>query len=140
MEMVELLIELYAKLLSIYNKRIKCMVEESSNELSYSHINYLEIIASKQNLKPSALAKHMGVSKPAVTSITDVLIKKGYIVKSRCPEDKRAYYLNVTDEYKKYRFPGSELTRTFLQKFSSSFEPDEIDYIKQILKRIIKIV
>lgn len=140
MELVDVLIELYAKLLSLYNKRTKNMVETSSNELSYSHINYLEIIASKDRIKPSELARLMDVSKPAVTSIIDVLIRKGYVEKDQCQKDKRVFYISITDKYRQYRYPGVKLTEDFLTKLYIAFADEDIDYIKHMLEKIVKII
>jgi hypothetical protein len=46
MEQIDILIEIYTKMLSIYNRRLKAIVKSSSNDLTYVQINYLETTAN----------------------------------------------------------------------------------------------
>lgn len=140
MRLENTLLELYTKILSKYNKITKNLVETTSSEITFSHVNYLEIIASKEKIKPSELAKIMDVSKPAVTSITEVLMKKGYILKERCDNDKRVFYLSVTDKYKQNRFPISNLSSDFLERLYASFQNEDIQYLNHVIEKFIGIM
>lgn len=139
MEQIDILIEIYTKMLSIYNRRLKAIVKSSSNDLTYVQINYLEIIASKKQIMLSELARIMNVSKAAITSIINILLEKGYIIKTPSKSDGRVSYISITDKYKHYRYPGMQLTREFMEKMSEALSEEELGQLKKILYTINKL-
>lgn len=47
---------------------------------------------------PAMLAERLGVSKPMITAHLTVLSKKGYITREPSREDKRAYFVQLTQK------------------------------------------
>lgn len=140
MDFIDVLIDLYVKLLSKYNGMMNNKEKLADFNLSLSHINYLEIIASKESITSSDLAKIMNVTKPAVTSIINTLINKGYVEKVQSDVDKRIFNLSVTDEYRKFRYPGVQITQDFILKAYEAFTDEEIELLKKLLLTLSKIV
>lgn len=64
-----------------------------------SEMGVLNIIAQTPGPHtPVLLAQKLGVSKPMITAHLTALAGKGYIIKERSQEDKRAYYVLPTEK------------------------------------------
>jgi len=127
----------YVNLLSFYNKTMR---DREIKDLNFVCKNYLEIIASRKDIKSSELAKLMGVSKSAVTSMVKNLIEEGYLNKIRSGEDKRIYHLSVTDKYLVTREPGEGQFKALLDKIRTRFNDKELSDIAYYLKEIENIL
>ncbi|MGL5382023.1 MAG: MarR family winged helix-turn-helix transcriptional regulator [Culicoidibacterales bacterium] len=69
-------------------------------QLSYSNIVLIYIINHYEQVTASELAKHLNVSKPAITQKINELEKLGMVVKTRSQTDKRIVYLSLSDQLK----------------------------------------
>lgn len=64
-----------------------------------SEMGVLNIITQTEGLHtPVELAEKLGVSKPMITAHITSLEKNGYVTKSPCEQDKRAYYILPTEK------------------------------------------
>ena len=66
--------------------------------MTYNSFLYLDLIAYKDDCTVSYLADALHVSKSAVTSKVNELIKLGLVVKTQSEKDRRVYYLTVSPE------------------------------------------
>ena len=76
------------------------------NKISYNSLLYIDVIYNTPNCTVSLLADMIGVTKSAVTIKVNDLIKLDLVEKERSKNDRRVYYLRVTEQideiYKKY--------------------------------------
>ncbi len=64
-----------------------------------SEMGVLNIVAETQGPHTSVmLAELLGVSKPMITAHLTSLSEKGYITKEQSPEDRRVYFVRLTDK------------------------------------------
>ena len=64
-----------------------------------SEMGVLNIISETEGqYTPVKLADLLGVSKQMITAHISSLESKGYVIKSPCAQDKRAYYILPTDK------------------------------------------
>lgn len=69
--------------------------------MSHNTLLYLDVIAYKKDCTASFIADAINVSKSAVTSKVNELIKKGYVQKAQSEQDKRIYFLFLSDSMRK---------------------------------------
>ncbi|MBP2025072.1 MarR family winged helix-turn-helix transcriptional regulator [Peptoniphilus stercorisuis] len=66
--------------------------------VSMQELDLLSRVNMSKNITSLELCNSMNLSKPAVSRLINRLIKKGLLKKERSEEDKRVYYLKLTNE------------------------------------------
>lgn len=104
---------------------------EWGSDVSYSDILYLFIINHKEQTTVSELSEQMSVSRPAVTQKINDLEQLGLVKKIQSEEDKRYFYISLTDKVKE----SSASTRTdkVLDVVSECFSEEELEVFTKIL-------
>ena len=101
--------------------------------ISYNSLLYIDLIYNRQGqYTASKIAEDLCVSKPAVIMKINELIKKGYLYKKQDPNDKRNYYLFVSDkiiaEYEVYRMMDDKVASYLEERYSQ----EELEKFKKI--------
>lgn len=65
---------------------------------SMQELDLLSRVNMSKNITSLELCNSMSLSKPAVSRLINRFIKKGLLKKERSEEDKRVYYLKLTNE------------------------------------------
>lgn len=100
----------------------RLLIRRSSKqyEMPSQHLELLSQLAvSKENMTPMSLSKSMGLNKTIISRIIDTLNKSGCLIKTRDEDDKRSYFVSITelgreqidDIYKHYLGPIYDLRR-----------------------------
>lgn len=96
----------------------------------------LKSIVQSGERKVSEMAKELGVSLPYITSLSDKMVKKGFIEREQSKEDRRIVVLKLTKEgRKKY----SRLDRLILKYLETGFDrlsDQELLTFDKILKKV----
>ena len=61
------------------------------------------------------------------------LVKKGYVNKVRSEEDKREYYLEVTDKYMQTYGVTYDYIGTVMKRIRERFSPEQVKELEDIL-------
>jgi DNA-binding MarR family transcriptional regulator len=130
-QLIDVLIRIFGELES------KALQESELSELSLKQMVYLESIARMEQPTFSDLARRLGVSKPSVTAIVSKLIEKGYVEKMQSAEDKRIFYILLTEKGHGLNKMHSNLHRQIANHFSSALEPSEINQLGLLLHKVI---
>lgn len=78
-------------------------------------------------------ATFMRISSPnAAYKITN-LVKKGYIRKVQSPDDRREYYLEVTEKYMEYYNISASYVATVMDRIVARFPEEECHRLEQML-------
>lgn len=96
----------------------------------------LKSIVQSGNRKVSELAKELGVSMPYITSLSDKMVKKGFIERRQSEGDRRIVVLKLTKEGKK---KYSRLDRLILNYMETGFDrlsDQELLTFEKILKKV----
>ena len=89
-------------------------------EIPSEHLDLLSQLAIREEkMTPMNLSKIMGVNKTIISRIIEQLNSKGYLIKTKDENDKRSYFLSITELgrekldaiYKHYLGPIYELRR-----------------------------
>lgn len=96
---------------------------------SQSHLVFM--LERRGPLRMSVIAEALQLTAGAVTSASDKLIERGYVMRERDDKDRRVVYLNITekgrDTMKELRMQGRE---TMKQVFSHLSENDLRQFIE----------
>lgn len=86
--------------LSRANQAILKKIEKSMNKngLTVSEFGVMELLLHKGKQPVQKIAERILVTSGTITYVINKLIKKGYIKRERCNEDKRIYYVDLTKE------------------------------------------
>ena len=109
-----------------------------NHNLSHKELGFLLTISTL----PGITQKHAGqiqkIDRTSVTQLTDQLEEKGYVIRIRHLEDRRAYGLHLTDS-------GTALVRKIdkhmekvHERYFTNFSQDEITLLKQLLLKIVE--
>jgi len=73
---------------------------EYGEKLSYINILHLYIISHTEKITASQLADKLKMSRPAITQKVNDLEKLGMVNRTQSAEDKRVFYISISDELK----------------------------------------
>ena len=112
--------------------------ESELAELSMKQLIYLDTVARLDHPTFSDLAKSLGVSKPSVTAIVGKLIQKGYVEKVQSAEDRRAFYVLLTDKGKALSQLHDNVHRRIAEHFTHALDEDELHQLARLLSKALK--
>lgn len=107
--------------------------------LTHAQLNVLYILAKNapEKLHSTDIKKHLIVSNPDVTRLIDRLVRKGWVKREICPENRRKIDISITSEGKalftKAHYSAKSATGSF---FDSRISREEAIQLKEIFKKI----
>ena len=84
-----------------------------SHQISMMHGQILRFVAEEKSITMKDLAKHLSITPPSATSITESLVKKGWMERVTDKQDRRVVRIRVTPK-----------GRTMMRKVRKSLEQE----------------
>lgn len=78
----------------------------------------------------------VGISAPNATYKVNSLIKKGYLYKVQCKDDKRAYRLEVSEKFLEYYGISYDYTKLVVSRMMTRFTKEELQQFDWFLQVI----
>lgn len=128
--------KLYFKFRDNYCKNLFSNVNEEEDGLNPTESYCVEAIYLLKRPTVHQFANFVNISQPNATYRINNLISKGYVRKVMSTEDRREYYLEVTDKFSKDYGINASYNSELISKIYSSFTPEEIEKIDHFLMRI----
>ncbi|SAL26937.1 MarR family transcriptional regulator [Caballeronia choica] len=69
--------------------------------LAIAHWYYLRVLAERGELNQLELSKRVGIASTTAVPALDNLEKRGFVQRTRDPNDRRKYFINLQDEGKR---------------------------------------
>lgn len=69
----------------------------ADREISLPQMHLLEVVSNNKELRMKALSEKLGVTTGTLTVMVHRLVAKGYLIKEKDPEDKRSYFVKLTE-------------------------------------------
>ncbi len=115
------------------------VTQRTMNELGITSTqgSMLFMIGSGRCQLAADLARHYGIDASAVTRLIDRLEKRKLISRVRSSEDRRAVRLELTPEGYAIAARMPELFGGVTEKALAGFTPEEIGFLKSMLRRIL---
>lgn len=93
----------------------------------------VEVINMLNRPRVSDLTEFLEMSHPNIAYKIASLIKKGYVNKVQSEEDKREFYLEVTDKFYKYYEMKEKYLSLVLDRLNEKITPEEAQNLEKIL-------
>ena len=85
----------------------------------------------------SRVANELNVSNSHITAVTEKLINKGFVTRSRSTSDRRVVYLEITEQGKDLVAKMEDAKKQYLKEFSALSE-DEMNVMISSSKNLFK--
>jgi DNA-binding MarR family transcriptional regulator len=95
------------------------------------------MLASGRGLAAADLAREYGIDASTVTRLIDRLQARGLLNRVRSEEDRRVINLEVTERGMAIAERIPDIFTTVLDKLLLGFTPEEVGYLKSMLRRIL---
>ncbi|USK31878.1 MarR family transcriptional regulator [Bacillus sp. F19] len=133
--------ELTYEFLSNYRKLNK-MTRTNLNEMLETYLPFnefmvLRLIHEQSHQNVSQIAERLSVSSSHITSVSEKLIKKGYLNRMRAEDDRRVVYLELTDIGEKVK---TEVETTIMEYFHHKLKnvtDDELIVFNKLLTKLL---
>lgn len=132
----ELFNEIYDKFKINFYKSIFKKFEKRKPSLSVMEIFCADVIYSLNRPTISQLTEFMGTSQPNTAYRITSLVKKGYVNKIQSEDDKREYYLELTDKYYNYNNIKKEYVNLVINRLKRRLTKDELELFRRILEQM----
>ncbi|MED0901266.1 MarR family winged helix-turn-helix transcriptional regulator [Bacillus nitratireducens] len=85
----------------------------------------------------SRVANELNVSNSHITAVTEKLINKGFVTRSRSTSDRRVVYLEITEQGKDLVAKMEGEKKKYLKERFSALSEDEMNVMISISKKLI---
>ncbi|MDO4903017.1 MAG: MarR family transcriptional regulator [Limosilactobacillus sp.] len=127
-------------LINIYNGILwveeKELCKSSFSDLTIKELHAIDVISMYDHQTVSAVAKALHLTPGTMTSMTDRLIKKGYVERKRDEKDRRIIRLHLTKRgrvlYRAHRAFHNKMVEGFLKGMSQ----DELKTVNKALANL----
>lgn len=132
----ELFEEVYEKFKLNFYRSIFSGFEDRDATLSALETFCVEVIYALERPTINELANFLNISQPNAAYKVASLVKKGYVVKVQSEDDKREYYLELTDRFYDYLKIKNEYVDLVVSRFSERFNDEDIKKLEYFFKVI----
>lgn len=129
-------IDVYTKFKLQFYSVIFQRFEKKEQALSALEIFCIEVIQALKHPTVREFAEFAKISAPNATYKINNLIKKGYIQKVQNKEDKRQYYLSVTEKYADYHIVTYDYIKVVMNRIKEHFPKEDVNKLDSILATI----
>ena len=120
--------------LHFYTKFFERVPDRDEATLTTVETFCMEIIHSLNRPTVNEFAVAANISGPNAAYKINNLVKKGYLRKVQSKEDKRIYYLEVTEKFTNYYEISYGYIGTVMKRIEERFSPEEVAIIKNALE------
>ena len=93
----------------------------------------MEIIQALGKPTINEFARFVQISPPNAAYKVNSLVQKGYVRKVQSPEDKREYFLEVTQKYIDYYNISYSYLNTVMDRIKHRFPEEEVEHLEDML-------
>jgi DNA-binding MarR family transcriptional regulator len=106
--------------------------------ISLSQLKALGVVDEGGEMSLKAVGEALGLSLPAVSRAVEGLVKRGYLVREECPEDRRSKLVHITPEGSARMNEIAELRMSGLVEFVDSLSQEELDALAPALELLAR--
>ena len=123
----------YSKFKLHFYQKVFEKIQDRETSLTTVETFCMEIIHSLKRPTVNEFAVAANISGPNAAYKINNLVKKGYLRKVQSKNDKRIFYLEVTEKYINYYDISYSYIGTVMKRMEERFSPEEIATIKKAL-------
>ncbi len=126
----------YTKFKLHFYRQILVRFQDREASLTTIETFCMEAISALGNPTINEFACFMNISQPNAAYKLSSLIKKGYVKKTRSPQDKREYNICATEKYYNYYNISSEYLKKVVSRIQQHFTSDQCKQFEDMLSVI----
>lgn len=128
--------KLYYKFRNNYCKNLFSSVNDEKDSLSPTESYCVEAIFLLNRPTVHQFANFVNISQPNATYRVSNLIEKGYIRKVLSLDDRREYFLEVTDKFSKNYGVNASFNSDLMNNIRDKFSKEEIENLERLIKKV----
>ena len=128
--------KVYDKFKLQFYRRVFELVRERDGSLSAMEAFALEVIEMLGRPTVGQFAEFLNISQSNATYKVNSLIKKGYVERLNSTEDRREYFLILSDKYYKYINLMSSYQMDVIERIENRFTPEDVEKFDEMLNII----
>jgi DNA-binding MarR family transcriptional regulator len=132
--------KLYYKFRNNYCKNLFSNVNDEKDSLSPTESYCVEAIFLLNRPTVHQFANYVKISQPNATYRISNLISKGYVRKVLSLDDRREYFLEVTDKFSKNYGMNASFNADLMNGIREKFSKEEIAQMEKLIKKINEIM
>ncbi len=129
----EAFIKVYTKFKLHFYKSLFEKIQQRETSLTTVETYCIEIIHAMGTPTIGEFASFIQISSPNAAYKVNSLLKKGYLRKVQSEDDKREYYLEVTDKYYEYYNMNAMYVKKVTERMRERFSEEELKVLEKIL-------
>ncbi len=130
----ESFMKVYTKFKLYFYKALFEKIKNRETSLTTVETYCIEIIHAMGRPTVSEFASFIQISSPNAAYKVNSLVKKGYLNKVQSEEDRREYYLEVTDRYLNYHHITTNYVDIVTDRMKERFSEEELAVLEKLLK------
>ncbi len=128
--------KLYYKFRNNYCKDLFSGVNEDKDSLSPTESYCVEAIFLMNRPTVHQFANYVNISQPNATYRISNLISKGYVRKVLSEDDRREYFLEVTDKFSNNYGMNASFNAQLMNNIREKFSQEEIVQLEKLIKKL----
>ncbi len=128
--------KLYFKFRNNYCKNLFSGVNEDKDSLSPTESYCVEAIFLMNRPTVHQFANYVNISQPNATYRISNLISKGYVRKVMSEDDRREYFLEVTDKFSRDYGMNASFNTQLMNGIREKFTEEEIERMEALIKKL----
>ena len=128
--------KLYYKFRNNYCQNLFSGVNDEKDNLSPTESYCVEAIFLLNRPTVHQFANYVNISQPNATYRISNLISKGYVRKVLSEDDRREYFLEVTDKFAKNYGMNASFNSQLMSNIREKFSQEEIAQLEKFLKKL----
>lgn len=129
----EAFIQVYTKFKLHFYRSLFEKIQQRETSLTTVETYCIEIIHAMGTPTIGEFASFIQISSPNAAYKVNSLIKKGYVRKVQSEDDKREYYLEVTDKYYEYYNMNTVYVKKVTERMRERFTKEELEILERVL-------
>ena len=123
----------YTKFKLHFYKAVFSRFQDREASLTTVETFCMEIIMALGRPTINEFARFVQISPPNAAYKVNSLVQKGYVRKVQSPEDKREYFLEVTQKYIDYYNISYSYLNTVMDRIKHRFPEEEVEHLEDML-------
>ncbi|GAA0178560.1 hypothetical protein SH2C18_15930 [Clostridium sediminicola] len=119
------------KLSNSFNERL---VQKGSTRVQFIALYYLGL---SQKINQSELSEKMNIKPSTTARLIDRMEREGYLTRTKCTDDRRVTYLELTPLGKQFRDSLLPLGEEMSKVFSKGITDEEFEIFKRVLNKMV---
>lgn len=128
--------KLYFKFRNNYCKNLFSGVNDDKDSLSPTESYCVEAIFLMNRPTVHQFANYVNISQPNATYRISNLISKGYVRKVLSEDDRREYFLEVTDKFSKNYGMNASFNAQLMTNIREKFSQEEVAQLEKFMKKL----